>query len=371
MRASLLPAVRVVSPKSPPGGDKRGKLYQLVYPSYLILVCIAVFVLYTKVLGQSRPSSRLLGEEHAATQSALSRRLQTNAAISSCSIHQEMQVCSHQAAGGELEMGTGSLQALQALWQAGVYCYDMDVVASKDGHLLVTHPNRIQEALAANQTFSNETDVQNLELQELRDRGLSAATFPEADELVDRYTDYAGDAIATGIGGLQLRDLSRTPLLFLELKGRAFNAAAVSYLSNTVNHIGFDRSVALFLVSDAQQEQLAAEGFEWKALSIRGYLDSRRTATGALVPEKPVIQQELVGRHELVGPSIKLPQKFFEELNDKTGGQPAYVWNVDDVKALKKAISVGAKGVISNQPLAMQAELNKLRAQCSKQASVA
>ncbi|KAK9818758.1 hypothetical protein WJX74_009887 [Apatococcus lobatus] len=287
------------------------------------------------------------------------------------SLEKNMLVCSHQAAGGELEMGTGSLQALQALWQAGVYCYDMDVVASKDGHLLVTHPNRIQEALAANQTFSNETDVQNLELQELRDRGLSAATFPEADELVDRYTDYAGDAIATGIGGLQLRDLSRTPLLFLELKGRAFNAAAVSYLSNTVNHIGFDRSVALFLVSDAQQEQLAAEGFEWKALSIRGYLDSRRTATGALVPEKPVIQQELVGRHELVGPSIKLPQKFFEELNDKTGGQPAYVWNVDDVKALKKAISVGAKGVISNQPLAMQAELNKLRAQCSKQASVA
>ena len=41
----------------------------------------------------------------------------------------------------------------------------------------------MQEALAANQTFSNVTDVQNLDLQELRERGLEAATFPEADEV--------------------------------------------------------------------------------------------------------------------------------------------------------------------------------------------
>lgn len=99
--------------------------------------------------------------------------------------------------------------------------------------------------------------------------------------------------------------------------------------------------------------------------------DAKRTAAGDVIPEKPIIRQELVGRHELVGPSIKLPDKFFKELNQKTGGQPAYVWNVDDAQALQKAIRVGAKGVISNQPLAMQAELNKLRARCSKQASVA
>ena len=49
MRASLLPAVKVVSPKNSLDGDKRGKLYQVVYPAYLILVCIGVFVLYTKV----------------------------------------------------------------------------------------------------------------------------------------------------------------------------------------------------------------------------------------------------------------------------------------------------------------------------------
>ena len=96
--------------------------------------------------------------------------------------------------------------------------------------------------------------------------------------------------------------------------------------------------------------------------------DAKRTAAGDFVLEKPIINQELLGKHELVGPSIKLPEKFFKELNQKTGGQPAYVWNVDDTKALQKAINVGAKGVISNRPLAMQAELNKLRARCSKQA---
>ena len=99
--------------------------------------------------------------------------------------------------------------------------------------------------------------------------------------------------------------------------------------------------------------------------------DAKRTAAGDLVPEKPFINQELLGWHELVGPSIKLPDKFFKELNQKTGGQPAYVWNIDDTEALQKAIKVGAKGVISNKPLAMQAELNKLKARCSKQASVA
>lgn len=370
MRA-LLPSVKVVSPKSPPDGDKRGKLYQLVYPTYFVLVVIAVLVLYTKVMGHFSPSSRLFGEPYPVTQRSAPRKLQQNAAASSCSMLQEMQICSHQAAAGELSLGTGTLQAFQALWQAGVYCFDMDAVISKDGHLLVTHPKRIQEALAANQTLSNVTDVQNLDLQELRERGLDAATFPKADELIDKYVDLAGYSISTGESGLQLRDLSRTPLLFLEFKDRAFSTAAVQHVSNLVNQLSFDRSVALFLVSDAQQEQLAAEGFEWKALFIRGYLDAKRTAAGDVIPEKPIIRQELVGRHELVGPSIKLPDKFFKELNQKTGGQPAYVWNVDDAQALQKAIRVGAKGVISNQPLAMQAELNKLRARCSKQASVA
>ena len=41
----------------------------------------------------------------------------------------------------------------------------------------------LQGALAANQTSSNETDVQGLDLSEVRERGLDAATFPEADEV--------------------------------------------------------------------------------------------------------------------------------------------------------------------------------------------
>ena len=50
--------------------------------------------------------------------------------------------------------------------------------------------------------------------------------------------------------------LCRTPLLFLEFKDQAFNKAAVSHVSSLVDRLSFERSVALFLVIDAHQEQL-------------------------------------------------------------------------------------------------------------------
>ena len=55
----------------------------------------------------------------------------------------ELEVCSHQASGVDVDRVNGSLAAFRALWQNGVHCYDMDVTALADA-LLVTHPARLQ-----------------------------------------------------------------------------------------------------------------------------------------------------------------------------------------------------------------------------------
>ena len=44
--------------------------------------------------------------------------------------------------------------------------------------------------------------------------------------------------------------------MFLEFKDKAFNAAMVSQVNDVVKRLHLQQSVALFLVSDAQQEQL-------------------------------------------------------------------------------------------------------------------
>ena len=55
----------------------------------------------------------------------------------------QLEVCSHQASGIDVGQGNGSLAAFRALWQHGVFCYDMDVTALADA-LLVTHPARLE-----------------------------------------------------------------------------------------------------------------------------------------------------------------------------------------------------------------------------------
>ena len=55
----------------------------------------------------------------------------------------ELQVCSHQAAGSDVALANGSLSAFEALWAAGIRCYDMDVTAIRDD-MLITHPKRLQ-----------------------------------------------------------------------------------------------------------------------------------------------------------------------------------------------------------------------------------
>ncbi len=54
----------------------------------------------------------------------------------------------------------------------------------------------------------------------------------------------------------------RIPIMFLEFKDRAFNAATVSQVSDVVKRLRLEKYVALFLVSDSQQEQLVSTASE-------------------------------------------------------------------------------------------------------------
>ncbi|KAK9862781.1 hypothetical protein WJX84_010739 [Apatococcus fuscideae] len=295
----------------------------MVYPAYVIIILIAVYVLYSKVLGRVHASHTLTNYQMAhPVPSVQAKRL-----LRSC------------------PLGTGTLKAFQALWKTGIHCFDMDAVLTKDGHVLVTHPKRIQAALNSTKTAPLEQNVQNLQLDQVRELGAPAALFPEVDELLEAFAESVKD-YPGGAGSQQMLIQgapSRGPLLFLEFKDKAFSAAAVSQVSEAVKRLGLEKNVAMFLVSDAHQERLVAEDISWEGLFIRGYMDAQQSPDGVWVPDTPSIRRDLLQRHSMVGPSIKLPVAFFAELATATDHQPAYVWNVDDASGLQKAINVSAQ----------------------------
>ena len=90
-----------------------------------------------------------------------------------------IEVCSHQLRGSSAP--SGSLDAMTALWRAGVTCFDVDVTLLEgDGAALLTHPVRLA---AATRGSSPST------LAEARAAGADPVSFPAAEDAVHRFAD--------------------------------------------------------------------------------------------------------------------------------------------------------------------------------------
>lgn len=52
----------------------------------------------------------------------------------------QLRICSHRAAGGDLDMQDGALEVYRTLWKHGIKCFDTDFVLTADKRLIATHP---------------------------------------------------------------------------------------------------------------------------------------------------------------------------------------------------------------------------------------
>mmetsp|Transcript_33887 Transcript_33887/g.74344 ORF Transcript_33887/g.74344 Transcript_33887/m.74344 type:complete len:143 (+) Transcript_33887:159-587(+) len=101
-----------------------------------------------------------------------------------CDNAEKMQVCSHQiqAMGfpGRSSPPDGSKQAMVALWNAGIHCFDIDIVTLKDGSLLVTHPSRFAARIG-------ERKPEQYALDADRADGADENNFPLLEDILETF----------------------------------------------------------------------------------------------------------------------------------------------------------------------------------------
>lgn len=97
-----------------------------------------------------------------------------------CRQTEALRVCSHQANAHELHIVNGSLGAYHALWEHGIRCFDIDFMRTREGFVVATHPQRLQDAIGTaigdvRKTLSNNTIIM------IRSLGAADEEFPITD----------------------------------------------------------------------------------------------------------------------------------------------------------------------------------------------
>lgn len=97
-----------------------------------------------------------------------------------CRQTEALRVCSHQANAQELHIVNGSLGAYHTLWEHGIRCFDIDFMRTREGFVVATHPQRLQDAIGTaigdvRKTLSNNTIIM------IRSLGAADEEFPITD----------------------------------------------------------------------------------------------------------------------------------------------------------------------------------------------
>lgn len=93
-------------------------------------------------------------------------------------------MCSHRGRLAVEDVPPGSLGAYAVLHKAGVSCYDVDFVQTRDGQLVASHPQDLLAAVAAAGKAQPPRQLGEWSLAELRAAGADEERFPTADALI-------------------------------------------------------------------------------------------------------------------------------------------------------------------------------------------
>lgn len=217
---------------------------------------------------------------------------QDKAAIPCNEAHRPVATCAHRGNAAELLTSAGepasaadSLQQMHLLWQAGVMCFDMDVIQLRGGEMVVGHPADLAArvdaaALLANNNSSSSRGAEQpphitadqlhaYSLQELRTAGLSEQAAPTLQSLLRHFKQLldahaakhtsTDSKVVSVQEAVQQRSWIHTPLISLEPKGpAAVDAQAFLQVSQLAAAAGVSGHTVLWLRQMPPAVQAAA-----------------------------------------------------------------------------------------------------------------
>ncbi|KAL6763082.1 hypothetical protein V8C86DRAFT_2507102 [Haematococcus lacustris] len=274
----------------------------------------------------------------------------------------DVKVCSHRLKVDGLgdSARQSVVERMQVLAAQGVTCYDIDVVATREGFMLVAHPQALQEMLLRHNVSG---PVQALTLAELQAAvGGPARLAQLAPLLTDLLREFSALPGSRERGGGEEQE---APQLFVELKGRAFSSSGLQYIAQQLDMLGISQTVSIWFPpgqpGDVELLRRVREAHGLRLKAGRSYIDS---LAGPL-PGSPrtAVQSEVTEQDkffDFLGPSLAAqPAQLF--LDIQRSGLPMVLWVVDTQPGLEQALKVGASCVISNKPLHIQALLKQMR----------
>lgn len=334
-------------------------------------------------------------------------------ACTGCAATRVPSVCSHRGAGAP-GLEPGSIRAIRALLHAGISCFDMDLVATRDGALLVGHPTYLRDRLwrallqpasgaAAAAAAAPPLPVSAYGAAQLQAaaKAVGMAPLPRLDELLGLLGSAvpapappaaaasAPPAATAASGGAAAESSPYTVFVSLELKAEAISFANAVAVLEAAKVAGLrPEQVALVLPLDgALARQLAAREATlpprdrgWhRALPVKsnfgGFSEAqRRAAFGAGLPgwrppgggaaaARAASAAAPLSPYTLVMPSWEVAcatGAFMDRLEREQGGSSGgaggggrnvVAWVVDTREQLATALRAGAGRLVSNTPV--------------------
>ena len=261
----------------------------------------------------------------------------------------------------------GSLYALEALYQAGIECFDIDVITLKDGTLLAAHPARFTARVGTDKKPEDYTLFQarkagadEVEFPVLKDVMHSFATLRRKSKGAPFYSK-AALALSEKIPALQ------GPLLNIDLKGPNLNLQHLKEIEDLLKKRHITENVALCATAlDGDGEvgpgldMLEAYGNAGEHSTLFGLVLRDLVEKDSDVERIKGLLEKYTGIRSFV-PSYKFKSEFFSSLS--TLGLPVTAWTVDDDAGLIDAVEKGLSAVISNHPIQLRKKLFRIRRQ--------
>jgi glycerophosphoryl diester phosphodiesterase len=290
----------------------------------------------------------------------------------------EIKVCSHQIlnapSSSDYYLPDGSLQAMDALWEASINCFDIDIVTLKDGTLLTAHPKRFADALIG----SVKQRPEEYTLAEARSAGIDAVGFPILEDVLSHFANLVKTTTITttahndNTNGLIFRQGGVGPLLNLDLKGPNLTVDHVNKLEEIITEQGILGNVAV--CATALENNDVGPGVDLlNILGMKRSIDNN-LFIGIVLRDRVVEENnlervsQLIEQYpaiELIVPSNKFDVQYFHSLK-KHVQKPITSWTVDDEEGLAHAIQSGLDDIISNHPIEMNDKLQAMKkGQCN------
>jgi glycerophosphoryl diester phosphodiesterase len=273
----------------------------------------------------------------------------------------ERRVLAYAHQGGSYEAPSSTLFAIEQALAAGATGIELDVHATKDGELVVTHDATVDR------TTDGSGTIASLTLEELRRLDNAYWFIPGADVTPDRpdadypYRGRAPEDPSFGVATLrQVLERTEGVVLNLDIKQTApvvppYEAALAALLAefsrrdDVIVASFLDSATAAFAALAPEvptSAGLMATAEFWRAVQA-GSEPPATTAVALQVPERQ-------------GDLVVVDERFVAAAHRH--GLAVHVWTVNDAPAMERLVDLGVDGIISDVPSTLAAVLTARQA---------